>query len=149
LHFTSKEEYGLRAVIYLAERESPRPIQVREIAASEDIPEQFLEQVLAALRRSGIIRSIRGAAGGYELAKAARHIKAGDVIRALSGPIAPIPCMEEGSQVSCAHTDKCVVVSLWQRIQAAVSDIVDTTTIQDMVDQKTQNEEGTFLAMNI
>jgi Rrf2 family protein len=123
-------------------------VQTREIAASEGIPEQFLEQVLAALRRDGIVRSIRGAGGGYELARSPGSIKAGDVLRALSGKIASVPCLDDAQNV-CDRTERCVVINLWQRVQQAVSDVVDGTTIQDLVDEKNAREQVSFLAMNI
>jgi Rrf2 family protein len=120
-------------------------VQSREIAAREGIPEQFLEQVLASLRRGGIVRSIRGAAGGYELARPARNITAGDVIRALSGPIAQSPCPDDVTE----GTEACEVATLQQRVQAAVSGVLDGTTIQDMVDERLAREEAAAYMMNI
>ena len=143
MNFTSKEEYGLRAVMHLAAHEVAWPVQTREIASTEGIPEQFLEQVLAALRRAGVVRSIRGAGGGYELARPARSITAGDVVRALSGPIVPIPSTED------ADPAYCVIAGLWQRVQAAVTEILDGTTIQDMIEERTKREQSSSFAMNI
>jgi Rrf2 family protein len=148
LNFTSKEEYGLRAVMHLALHEASWPIQSREIAGAEGIPEQFLEQVLAALRRSSIVRSIRGASGGYELARNARSITAGDVLRALSGPIAPIPCDDDTSE-KCDNVDRSVVMDLWQKVQSAIVQVLDGTTIQDMVDEKLSREQQSSFMMNI
>jgi Rrf2 family protein len=147
LNFTSKDEYGLRAVIYLAGHETDWPVQTREIASNEHIPEQFLEQVLAALRRAGIVRSIRGAGGGYELARAARIITAGDVLRALSGHIVHIPDLDDN--LSTEGEQRSVVVGLWERIRSAVVHIVDSTTIQDLVDEKNRQDQNGFFAMNI
>lgn len=149
LNFTSKEEYGLRAVMHLAIHEGAWPIQSREIAAAEGIPEQFLEQVLAALRRGEVVRSIRGASGGYELSRPARNITAGDVFRALSGPIAPIPCMDGDPSDRCDQLDRCTVVSLWQRVQSAILQVLDGTTIQDMVDERLHREKESSFMMNI
>ena len=145
MNFTAREEYGLLAVLHLACHEGSGPIQSREIARSEGIPEQFLEQVLAGLRRGGIVRSVRGAAGGYELARSPREITAGDVFRALSGPIVPIQCVD-GESSRCEKSDGCVVVDLWQRVQAAITQVLDGTTIQDMVEAKVRRErQGSFM----
>ena len=150
MNFTSKEEYGLRAVVFLAMHESDWPIQTREIAAAEGIPEQFLEQVLAALRRGGVARSVRGASGGYELARPAREITAGDVVRALSGPIAPIPCVDGAHQGDrCENMERCVVLTLWKRVQVAVTEILDGTTIEQMVEERATREQDSSYAMNI
>lgn len=149
LTFTSKEEYGLRAVMYLAMHQAEWPIQTREIATSDGIPEQFLEQVLAGLRRSGIVRSIRGASGGYELARVPRSITAGDVIRALSGPIAPIPCLDGDSPDRCDKVERCAVMNLWQKVQSSISQVLDRTTIQDMVDERIRMDQESCFMMHI
>lgn len=150
MNFTSKEEYGLRAMMHLAMHEAAWPIQAREIASQEGIPEQFLEQVLAALRRAGLVRSVRGASGGYELARAAHAVTAGDVMRALSGPIAPIACVDDADPSDrCNKLESCVVLSLWKKVQSAVSDILDDTTIQDMVDGRIRREQNISYAMYI
>ena len=83
--FTSKVEYALRAVVDLAARPGSGATQSREIATRQGIPESYLDQLLSALRRAGLVRSIRGAAGGYTLAKPAHLITVGDVIRAFDG----------------------------------------------------------------
>jgi len=150
LNFTSKEEYGLRAVMHLAMHESSWPVQAREVASAEGIPEQFLEQVLAALRRAGVVRSIRGAGGGYELARQPQSITAGDVVRALSGPIAPIPCTDDADPADrCAQVEHCVVLGLWQKVQSAVTQILEGTTIQDMIEERTKMEQSSCFMMNI
>lgn len=150
MNFTSKEEYGLLATIHLAAHTSAWPIQSREIAQAEHIPEQFLEQVLAALRRAGIIRSIRGASGGYELARAPKSITAGDVIRALSGPIAPIACADDDTASDkCERAEMCVVVDLWQKVRTAIVDVLDSATIQDMVDKRMKHDIESSYMMHI
>ena len=134
MNFTAKDEYGILAVMRLAVHTGDAPVQAREIARLEEIPEQFLEQVLAALRRAGIVKSIRGASGGYELARSPKEITAGDVIRGLSGPIVPLKNNE--SDKSGKTSDSVVVTELWEKILVAVSDILDKTTIQDLVDER-------------
>lgn len=141
MNFTSREEYGLLAVMHLAAGAGQGPIQSREIARAEDIPEQFLEQVLGALRRAGVVRSIRGAAGGYELARSAREITPGDVVRALSGEIMP-------ARAGARKPERAIVVDLWEKVQKAISDVLDGMTIQDMVDERSRMQRN-FVMMNI
>lgn len=139
MKFSSKEEYGMRAVMYLAANEPLWPLQTREIASKEGIPEQFLEQVLAALRRAGIVRSLRGAFGGYELARPSSSISAGDVITALTGPVAPFPC----------PNGDVVIANLRQRLQSAISEILDKTTIHDMVEERLHSSAESSFMMHI
>ena len=140
MNFTSKEEYGLLAVIYIAGGCPGQPIQSKEIASAECIPEQFLDQVLAALRRAGIVRSIRGASGGYELARTAAEITAGDVIRALSGSAMHLPGKQE------KDGDALVVQELIEKVQAAISGVLDNTTIENLVEEKLRREgTGSFM----
>ncbi|MGC4045738.1 MAG: Rrf2 family transcriptional regulator [Armatimonas sp.] len=87
--FTAKEDYGLRAILDIAANSANGPVQAREIAQRQRIPEQFLEQLLATMRRAELIRSIRGAGGGYILAMDASNLRVGDILRALSGPLVP------------------------------------------------------------
>jgi Rrf2 family transcriptional regulator, cysteine metabolism repressor len=142
LSFTAREEYGLKALMHLTEHMSDWPVQSREIARAEGIPEQFLEQVLAGLRRAGIVRSVRGAAGGYELARRARDITAGDVLRALTGSTSPRrDILDEQSDT--------VVRDLKQRVQDAVSKVLDGTTVQNLVDERLHRDELASYMMHI
>src|SRR5438309_3871483 len=83
--FTSKVDYALRALLDLASQPPGRPAQSREIAARQGIPESYLNQLLVVLRRAGLVRSVRGAAGGYVLGREQHAIRAADVVRALHG----------------------------------------------------------------
>ncbi len=127
---TAREVYGIRAVLDIALNKSSAPIQAHEISARQGIPVQFLEQVLAALRRSGIVRSVRGASGGYDLARPASQITVGDVLRALSGPLL--------SEPSSANKDledyQSGAAFFWSRLREAVETAADGTTIQDLAD---------------
>ena len=148
MSFTSKEEYGLLAVIHLAEHMGEGPIQTREIARVERIPEQFLEQVLSALRREGITRSTRGASGGHELARSPRDITAADVIRALSGDIMPIQC-ETRVADRCDNADACVVLDLRHKVRSSVLQVLDSTTIHEMMEERRRRRQQDDTMMNI
>jgi Rrf2 family transcriptional regulator, cysteine metabolism repressor len=135
LNFTAKEDYGIRAVVDIAVNRRDVPVQAKEIAGRQGIPEQFLEQLLATLRRAGVIRSIRGAGGGYDLAREPSDISVGDILRALSGPVVPIHCVNDSDLDRCELQGTCGVVDLWRRLKTAIDDVVDTTTVQDLVDR--------------
>ena len=149
MNFTAKEDYGIRAVVDIAANRGAAPVQTKEIAARQGIPEQFLEQLLASLRRAGIIRSIRGAGGGYDLARRASQITIGDILRTLSGPIVPIRCVNEPNTAGCEQEEACGVADLWRRLTTAITDVVDTTTVQDIVDQRQTMRGAQSFMMNI
>ena len=149
MHFTAKEDYGIRAVLDIALHQADAPIQAKEIAARQNIPEQFLEQVLATIRRAGVIRSTRGASGGYDLAKPAQHITVGDIIRALSGPLVPIQCVDEDVLSSCPVQESCSVYYFWARLKDAISNVADGTTIQELIDHQTRVRRVQSYMMNI
>ena len=149
VNFTAKEDYGIRAVLDIALHRSEAPIQAREIAARQRMPEQFLEQVLATLRRAGVVRSIRGAAGGYDLARPAGLISVGDVIRALSGALVPVQCVNEADLTVCSRQESCSVSHFWAHLKDAISAVTDGTTIQDLVDHQLGVEQAMSFMMNI
>jgi Rrf2 family protein len=149
VNFTAKEDYGIRAVLDIAFHHNDAPIQAREIAARQDIPEQFLEQVLATLRRAGIIRSIRGASGGYDLARPARETSIGEIIHALSGPFVPIQCVNEDDLTRCPAQDSCSVSHFWFRLKEAIEGVVGGTSIQDLLDHQESVRHIQSYMMNI
>lgn len=136
MNFTAKEDYGLRAVLDLAVYAGAGPVQTREIAQRQRIPEQFLEQLLAALRRAEVVRSTRGAGGGYALAAAPDRITVGQVLRALSGPLVPTELFEAGPLSGAETTEAELVRGIWEAIRDAIRAAADGTTIQHLLDKR-------------
>ncbi|MDO8589538.1 MAG: Rrf2 family transcriptional regulator [Armatimonadota bacterium] len=149
MNFTAKEDYGIRAVVDIAVHRGNTPVQAKEIAGRQEIPEQFLEQLLATLRRAGVIRSFRGAGGGYDLARASSQIFVGEILRALSGPIVPVRCVSRSDLERCERQGSCGLVDLWERLRASISEVVDSTSIQDLVDRHEQMRGSQSYMMNI
>ena len=109
------------------------PMPLREIAEREGISYQFLEQIFLPLRRAGLIDSVRGAKGGYVLAKAPAEIKIGDILRALEGPIAPVECMGKGNADACGRSAGCLTRGIWERLRDSMSEVLDDITLADVV----------------
>ncbi|BCW99928.1 MAG: RrF2 family transcriptional regulator [Armatimonadota bacterium] len=149
MNFTAREDYGLRAALDLALNVERGPVQSREIATRQGIPEQFLEQLLGALRRGGLVRSVRGAAGGYLLAAPPSAITVGDVLRTLSGPLVPVSCVMEEAEGPCEHEASFGVHTFWKRLADAVTDLADGMTLQDLVDIQLQADAQSSFMMNI
>jgi Rrf2 family protein len=98
---SQKARYALRALLYLAARGGEVPVQIAEIAAAENLPRKFLEQILAELKKPGIVRSHRGRSGGYSLGRPAKDISFADVLRVTDGPLALSPCVSVMAYRKC------------------------------------------------
>jgi Rrf2 family transcriptional regulator, cysteine metabolism repressor len=111
------------------------PASLAEIAAAEDLPRAYLEQLVMSLRDAGLVTSTRGARGGYELTKSPEQTPMSDVLRALEGPIAPMVCATDDPEhgVLCDRTASCTVNLLWVRIRDAISGALDSMTLADLV----------------
>jgi Rrf2 family protein len=110
------------------------PASLAEIAADEDLPRAYLEQLVTSLRDAGLVVSTRGARGGYELASPPAAIRMSDVLRALEGPIAPMICASDTEDHSgCARSARCTVNTLWVRVRDAITGTLDGISLADLV----------------
>jgi Rrf2 family protein len=121
------------------------PASLAEIAAEEDLPRAYLEQLVVSLREAGLVTSTRGAHGGYELARAPETISMADVLRALEGPIAPMLCATEDPEhgVLCDRSARCTVNVLWVRVRDAVTGALDSMTLADLVPPRADTTTAT------
>jgi Rrf2 family protein len=120
-------DYGLRAVIYLSGQESDRCCSIAEIAKQQGVPKKFLEKIVQDLVRGGLIKSKRGSAGGYQLARAPEAISFCDVIEAIEGPIAVNACMDH--QLGCDQIPRCMMIGVWSEVQNKITEVLSRTTI--------------------
>ena len=111
------------------------PASLAEIAAEEDLPRAYLEQLVMSLRDAGLVTSTRGARGGYELTEAPEKTRMSEILRALEGPIAPMMCASEDPEhgLICDRTASCTVNLLWVRIRDAIAGALDSMTLADLV----------------
>ena len=124
MKISTKGEYGIRAVLELAEREGEGYVQSAEIAAARKIPENYLYQLLITLRKAGLIRSRRGPHGGHMLARSPDNISLLEVVVALEGPIDPVACIQENVINACSFVDTCPVLDVWQEATDAMERIL-------------------------
>ncbi|GIN38611.1 MULTISPECIES: cysteine metabolism transcriptional regulator CymR [Heyndrickxia] len=136
MKISTKGRYGLTIMIELGKRFGEGPTSLKTIAQMHDLSEHYLEQLIAPLRNAGLVKSIRGAYGGYILADDPSKITAGDIIRVLEGPISPVEGIEDEEPVKR---------SLWIKIRDAVKDVLDNTTIQDLVNYKDEGETDSYM----
>lgn len=139
---STKGRYGVRAVFVLAQKYAEGPQSIKSIAQDQSISETYLEQLFATLRKAGIIRSTRGASGGYILANDPSEITVGSVLEALEGPLTPADCVTGG----CKSSADCTAHAIWKRIYNGINDVIYSITLQDMLDDY-HNSKKTSLDM--
>lgn len=134
MKFSTKERYGLRALIDLAVHSETETVSISSIAARQNISEAYLEQLVAKLKKAGLVVSIRGAQGGYKLAKPVEQISVGDVLRAVEGSLdtASCPGLSEGG---CQESGQCVSKHVWQKINDSVTKTVDAILLDTLVEE--------------
>jgi len=123
-------DYGLRAVIYLSNRDPEKCCPIVEIAKQQRVPRKFLEKIVQDLLRSGLIKSKRGSSGGYTLARPAEAISLFDVIQAIEGPLAVNACLDE--HLGCDLLTRCTMHGVWSDVQRKITEMLTQTTIADL-----------------
>ena len=138
MKLSKRGEYALRSLINLGiAAEVGRPlVRASELAANEQLPVKFLEQILQALKDAGFVRSARGKFGGYRLAKPMREVRIGDVVRLIDGPLAPIGCVSQTAYEKCTCPDEahCGLRMLMLDVRNAIAGILDRYTLADVVE---------------
>lgn len=114
------------------------PVLLRDIARRQETSEKYLEHLISALRKAGLVRSIRGARGGYVLARPPAEIRLSEIMGVLEGSMAPLDCVNN-SQV-CHRADFCVTRDIWKKIKETIDKILESTTLQDMVEEERKKE---------
>lgn len=133
MKLSTKSEYGLRAMVELARAYGTGPLALAEIARTQGVSEGYLEQLIASLRRAGLVVATRGVKGGYTLAASPASVTAGRIIRALEGPLDLIECATEyGAESSCQRETACGSRRLWLRLRDSIVDVLDSTTLADL-----------------
>ncbi len=133
MKLSTRTRYGVRAVLELAANQSTEPLRIKTIAHRQDISVKYLEQLMAVLKSAGFVRSIRGSKGGYILAKPANQIKLNDIFNALEGPVTTVECLENENY--CARVADCVTRQVWAEVQQAITNVLQSMTLQDLVDR--------------
>jgi len=133
---SQKAKYAFKALVHLAEQGEGASLQIEEIAAAAGVPRKFLEHILLDLKHKGIVASRRGRSGGYLLIKRPRDITIGNIMRAIDGPIAPLPCISQTAYRRCSDCldeKTCSVRRLFKDTYAATLLLLDATTLADVV----------------
>lgn len=131
---STKGRYALRLMLDIAEHHGSDCISIKDISARQEISVKYLEQIVGFLCKSGLLKSIRGAKGGYKLTREPNEYTIGEILRACEGDLYPVPCLD-GDQNLCPRVAVCKTVDFWQGLYDVVSSYVDSKTLQDLIDQ--------------
>lgn len=141
MKLSTKGRYGLRAMVDLVVHSEEEPVSIASIAARQHISESYLEQLIAKLKKAGLVTSVRGAMGGYIPSRKTETISVGDVLRALEGSLDPVDCPGLEDENGCGGADVCVTKYVWKRINDSINRTVDEIKISDLVRESRQVEE--------
>ncbi len=135
MKLSKKAEYAIRALTCLGAPGAPPVLSIQEIAGQANIPKKFLEQVLLALKKAGLVHSSRGKAGGYTLQAAPDRVTLGDIIQAVEGPFAPLPCVDSAAPVKCPgcpNLEHCWLRGVMTEVGRAVAAGCERFTLGDL-----------------
>lgn len=130
MKISTKGRYGLRIMTDIALRESEGCVSIKDIATRENLSEKYLEQIINLLSKNGLVRSVRGARGGYLLSKSAKEITVEEILKATEGSLAPVACAADND--CCENYCDCVTSFIWTKIYDAVIDVVSNITLEDL-----------------
>lgn len=139
MKISTRGRYGVRLMMSLALKYDQGTIPLKMIAAEQSISEKYLEQIIAQLSKAGLVRSFRGAHGGYTLARHPNDISAGEILNALEGTLSPVTCVDTHD---CPSYDSCASFSLWKRMREALDSVVDHTTLASMALEYSENQQS-------
>jgi Rrf2 family protein len=138
MKLSTRTRYGIRAILELAENYGKGPLQLRVIAHDQGVSVKYLEQLMAMLKAAGIVRSVRGSKGGYILAKSPGQVKVSDCFQCLEGSVITTECVEDES--FCERTNDCIARQVWTEVQKAVMGVLQSMTLQNLVDRAQKNK---------
>lgn len=131
MKISTKGRYALRLMLDIALAGPEAPVSLRDVAGRQEISDKYLEQIITPLSRAGLVRSVRGAGGGYLLSKEPEEYTVGEILRVMEGSLAPVSCAED--KLCCVRAESCVTQEVWEEIAAAVSSVVDRITLAELV----------------
>jgi Rrf2 family protein len=138
VELTSKTEYAILALLELAAHyQAGEPLQIRQIAATQDIPDRYLEQLLASLRRCGLVKSQRGSKGGYILGAEPRKITLLDIVNCLEGT----ETKNQSERYNYSHLESGMIEEIWQEIQSSVNNVLAKYTLQDLCEKRNARKQ--------
>ena len=140
MRLSTRGRYGVRAMIDLASHYGQGHILLKDIARRQGISDKYLEHLLISLKLAGLVKTIRGAHGGYILAKPPVQIKLSQVIKVLEGSLAPVECVDDPK--ICTRRELCVTRDVWKEIKEAIDRILESISLEDLVEREKKKEQS-------
>ncbi len=139
MKLSTKGRYGLRAMVDLVLNSKEENSSLKSISERQNISMNYLEQIISILKKAGYVKSVRGARGGYSLAKSPDAISVGDILRALEGSLNPVDCALVNENKQCDDVDCCITKVVWKKISDSINEVVNNISLQDLVDGHNDN----------
>ncbi len=139
MKLSTKAQYGTRALLDLALHSGEGPVPLKDIAQRQEISLTYLEHLVTPLIAAGIVRSKRGARGGISLAKPPQEIKLSEAIQLLEGSTAPVECINDPD--SCPRSDLCITRDVWSELEKSINNVLESITLQDLVERQKSKEQ--------
>lgn len=144
MKISTKGRYALRMMLDLAMYYNGEFITIKNIAERQDISIKYLEQIITQLSRAGFVKSIRGAQGGYMLAKPPEQYTVGMILRVMEGSLAPVACLEDEDN-QCTRASACATLTVWKKLKDAIEGVVDHITLADLVEIQKENNSFDYV----
>lgn len=144
MKISTKGRYALRIMLDLAVNNNGEYIPIKEISERQNISVKYIEQIIALLNRAGFVKSVRGNRGGYMIANQPKNYTIGMILRCAEGSIAPVSCLDDEVN-QCPRSQNCITLPLWIRLNNAITEVVDNTTLQDLIDDSTNKEDINYM----
>ncbi|MDD2555703.1 MAG: Rrf2 family transcriptional regulator [Syntrophaceticus sp.] len=141
MRLSTRGRYGLRAMLDIAIDQSDEPVTLASISERQGVSIGYLEQLMVPLKKEGLIRSVRGAQGGYLLSRVPENITVGDIIRTLEGPIAPVACVSEDYPEECDRAEGCVTRLVWAKVRDSIAEVLDSLTLHDLIEETRKSSD--------
>ena len=132
MKISTKGRYALRLMLDLALNNTGEYIKIKNISERQEISEKYLEQIVNVLNKAGCLKSVRGAQGGYKLAKSPKEYTVGMILRLTEGSLSPVACLEDDSE--CNRLNDCVTIEVWKQLDLAIKNVVDNITLGDLAE---------------
>lgn len=134
MKISTKGRYALRLMLDIALNEkNGNPVRIKDIARRQELSGKYLEQIISVLNKAGFVKSIRGPQGGYLLTKQPSEYTVGMILRLTEGSLSPVSCLDDENNI-CERLDECATIVLWRKLNDAISGVVDTVTLEDLIE---------------
>ena len=147
MKLSTRGRYGVRALLELALHYGGGPVLIKDIATSQEISPHYLEQIVIVLKAAGLVKSIRGAKGGITLAKPPSQIRLEEALQALEGSTAPVECVDDARV--CSRSSFCVTRDIWIEMKRAMNGVLESMSLQDLVERQRRKEKAEAVMYNI